>query len=102
MTLVKGARIIVAETRDAAVSSARTEYETLQRVSPNFAPPSFDDFLEREIVGAPDTCLEKLDALEALGVNYVRLSYNDSALQEQVARLIIPRLGEVGAAPSIG
>ncbi len=102
MTLVKGGRVIVAESQDDAVRDARTEYETLQRVSPAFAPPSFEDFLDREIVGTPDVCLEKLDALEALGVNYLRMSFNGPALQEQVARLIIPRLHEVGSAPSVG
>jgi alkanesulfonate monooxygenase SsuD/methylene tetrahydromethanopterin reductase-like flavin-dependent oxidoreductase (luciferase family) len=102
MTLVKGGRIVVAETHDEAIRDAQTEYETLKRVSPMFAPPSFEEFLEREIAGTPDECLAKLDELEALGVNYLRMSFNSDVLQQRVARLIIPRLGEVGRAPSAG
>jgi FMNH2-dependent dimethyl sulfone monooxygenase len=102
MTLVKGGRVIVADTQDEAVRDAQTEYETLQRISPAFAPPSFEEFLDREIVGTPDVCLEKLDALEAMGVNYVRMSFNSDVLQDRIARLIIPRLGEIGTAPAVG
>jgi alkanesulfonate monooxygenase SsuD/methylene tetrahydromethanopterin reductase-like flavin-dependent oxidoreductase (luciferase family) len=92
MTLVKGARIIVAETRDAAIERARREYESLQAGSPQLAPPTLDDFLEREIVGAPDDCLDRVAEIESWGVNYLRVNFPDQESQDAVARLLLPRL----------
>jgi dimethylsulfone monooxygenase len=95
MTLVKGGRIVVSETRDGAITEASKEYERLQSTAPQFAPPTLDEFLEREIVGTPDECLARLQALEDLGVNYLRLNFTSDASQDRVAALILPRLGEV-------
>jgi alkanesulfonate monooxygenase SsuD/methylene tetrahydromethanopterin reductase-like flavin-dependent oxidoreductase (luciferase family) len=100
MTLVKGGRIIVAEDRDAAIETARADYEVLQRTSPQIAPPSFEAFLDRELIGTPDECLEKLAVLEAIGVNYVRVNFPSAEMQERVGRLILPRLTEVSAQPA--
>jgi alkanesulfonate monooxygenase SsuD/methylene tetrahydromethanopterin reductase-like flavin-dependent oxidoreductase (luciferase family) len=52
------------------------------------------------VIGTPDECLEKLAALEAIGVNYVRTNFNSAEMQDRVARLIIPRLAEVAATPA--
>ncbi|HEX5140647.1 MAG TPA: LLM class flavin-dependent oxidoreductase [Dehalococcoidia bacterium] len=100
MTLIKGGRIIVADTRDEALRLAEVEYDTLKKTAPQIAPPTFDDFVDREIIGTTDDCLEKLAGLEAIGVNYVRCNFNSSVLQDRVARDILPRLGEVTAAPA--
>ena len=100
MTLVKGGRIVVAEARDDAIETARGDYEVLQRTLPQIAPPNFEAFLEREIIGTPDQCIEKLADLEAMGVNYVRVNFNNEEMQARVARLILPRLAEVAAAPA--
>jgi FMNH2-dependent dimethyl sulfone monooxygenase len=100
MSLVKGSRIIVADSRDEAIESARGEYENLKRTSPQIAPPSFDAFLDRELIGTPDECLGKLAALEGIGVNYLRVNFSSQELQERVARLILPRLAEVATAPA--
>ena len=100
MTLVKGGRIVVAATRGEAIETARGDYEGLQRTLPQIAPPSFEAFLDRELIGAPDDCLEKLAAFEAMGVNYLRVNFASAEMQERVARLILPRLAEVAAAPA--
>jgi alkanesulfonate monooxygenase SsuD/methylene tetrahydromethanopterin reductase-like flavin-dependent oxidoreductase (luciferase family) len=100
MTLIKGGRIVVAATRDEAIETARGEYEALQRVSPQIAPSSFEAFLDREVIGTPDECLEKLATLEAIGVNYVRVNFNSAEMQQQVAQLVLPRLAEVAATPA--
>lgn len=99
MTLVKGARAVVAATRDAAIEAARAEYEVFQRASPQIAPPTFEAFLERELIGTPDECLEKLEAQEGLGVNYVRINFPSAEMQARVAETILPRLHEVSATP---
>jgi alkanesulfonate monooxygenase SsuD/methylene tetrahydromethanopterin reductase-like flavin-dependent oxidoreductase (luciferase family) len=100
MTLVKGGRIVVAAGRDDAIATARGDYEALQRTAPQIAPPSFEAFLDRELIGTPDECLEKLAGLEAIGVNYVRVNFPSEEMQERVARLILPRLAEVTAQPA--
>jgi FMNH2-dependent dimethyl sulfone monooxygenase len=102
MTLVKGGRIIVGATHDDAVRDAEREYETLKQTAPQLAPPEFDSFLQREIIGTPEECLEKLAALESIGVNYVRSNYTNQEAQDRVAELIIPRLGGLRATAASG
>jgi dimethylsulfone monooxygenase len=98
MTLVKGARIVVADTRDEAIRTAEGDYEMLKKTAPQIAPPTFEEFVDREIIGTADQCLEKLADLETLGINYVRCNFNTQQAQDRVAREIIPRLDEVRAA----
>ena len=100
MTLVKGGRIVVAGTRDEAIETARGEYELLQRTSPQIAPPSFEAFVERELIGTPDDCIEKLAGFEAMGVNYLRVNFSSAEMQKRVARLLLPRLAEAAVAPA--
>jgi FMNH2-dependent dimethyl sulfone monooxygenase len=100
MTLVKGGRIVVADTRDEAIETARAEYEAFQRTSPQIAPSTFEAFLEREVIGTPDECLERLAAFEAMGVNYLRFNFASAEMQDRVASLILPRLDEVSALPA--
>jgi alkanesulfonate monooxygenase SsuD/methylene tetrahydromethanopterin reductase-like flavin-dependent oxidoreductase (luciferase family) len=102
MTLVKGARIIVRGTRDEAVAAATAEYEALRVASPQLAGQSFDDFLEREVIGPPDACLERLAAIEATGVNYLRVNFPSEEAQDAVARLLLPRLSEVAVPAPAG
>ncbi|HLF78754.1 MAG TPA: LLM class flavin-dependent oxidoreductase [Dehalococcoidia bacterium] len=94
MTLVKGARIVVRETHDAAIEGAQREYEAMKQTAPQLAPQSFGDFLAREVVGAPDECLERIAEMETWGVNYLRVNFQSEAAQDAVARLILPRLVE--------
>jgi alkanesulfonate monooxygenase SsuD/methylene tetrahydromethanopterin reductase-like flavin-dependent oxidoreductase (luciferase family) len=97
MDLVKGGRLVVADTRDAAIETARSDYEVFHGTSPQIAPPTFEAFLDREIIGTPDDCLEKLASLEATGVNYLRLNFPTVEMQERVAHLVLPRLPEIAA-----
>ncbi len=100
MDLVKGGRMVVAETRDEAIKIAQGDYEVFARATPQIAPPTFEAFLDRELIGTPDECLEKLATFEAMGVNYVRLNFPSAEMQERVARLVLPRLAEVAVAPA--
>jgi alkanesulfonate monooxygenase SsuD/methylene tetrahydromethanopterin reductase-like flavin-dependent oxidoreductase (luciferase family) len=94
MAIVKGARIIVAETREDALSQAEREYELLKTTAPQQAPPSFTDFAAREVVGTPRECLERIAEFESWGVNYLRVNFPSEEAQDAVARLILPRLEE--------
>jgi dimethylsulfone monooxygenase len=100
MTLVKGGRLVVAETLDEAIETARGEYETMQRTAPQLAPASFEAFLDREFIGTPDDCLEKLALFEGIGVNYLRVNFSNAEMQTRVSRLVLPRLAEVAATPA--
>ena len=94
MTIVKGARIVVRESRDEALKVAEAEYESAKAATPQFVPPSFDEFLQREIVGTADECLDRIAEIEAWGVNYLRVNFPNADSQDAVAQLLLPRLDE--------
>jgi FMNH2-dependent dimethyl sulfone monooxygenase len=92
MTIVKGARIVVRESRDEALRVAESEYESTKAVQPRFVPPTFDEFLEREIVGTPDDCLVRIGEIATWGVNYLRVNFPSAESQDAAAELLLPRL----------
>src|SRR4051794_3955048 len=80
MTVVRQVRIFVAETKEQAMADAR------QSLGENAGAQS------HEIIGTPDEVMERVAEQEKVGVNYLRVTFDDLAQQERVARLIIPRL----------
>ena len=101
MTLIKGGRVMVGATREEAMADAEAEYEVV-RTSVSTQPiPSFEEFVSREIIGTPDECLEKIAAIEATGINYLRLNFRDLEAQERFARLILPRASEIEERASV-
>jgi FMNH2-dependent dimethyl sulfone monooxygenase len=86
MTVVLQSQIFVAETREAAVADAKYTLGDLYG--------SMDGFINREIVGTPEECLERIAEIGRIGVNYLRVTFRDLSQQERVARLILPRLTE--------
>jgi alkanesulfonate monooxygenase SsuD/methylene tetrahydromethanopterin reductase-like flavin-dependent oxidoreductase (luciferase family) len=95
MVLTKGGRVIVNEDRAVALADAQREYEIVRSNPGANIPASFEEFLAREIVGTPDECLDRLAGIESWGINYLRATFSDAAAQDRVARLLLPRLGEV-------
>jgi alkanesulfonate monooxygenase SsuD/methylene tetrahydromethanopterin reductase-like flavin-dependent oxidoreductase (luciferase family) len=91
MTIVRMIRMFVAEDGDTAVAEAKASFEE-NPVGKGGVAGSLDEFVEREIVGTPDDCLRRVAELEAEGVNYLRLAFDNLAQQERVARLVLPRL----------
>jgi alkanesulfonate monooxygenase SsuD/methylene tetrahydromethanopterin reductase-like flavin-dependent oxidoreductase (luciferase family) len=94
MDVVKGGRIVVRRTRDEALSVAQAEYEAAKAVTPQFVPPTFEEFLGREVVGTPDECLLRLSEVESWGVTYLRLNIPSAESQDAIAELLLPRLEE--------
>jgi len=94
MDVVKGGRIVVRRTRDEALKVAQAEYEAAKAATPQFVPPTFEEFLGREIVGAPDECLERIAEVASWGVNYLRLNIPSAQSQDSIAELLLPRLEE--------
>jgi alkanesulfonate monooxygenase SsuD/methylene tetrahydromethanopterin reductase-like flavin-dependent oxidoreductase (luciferase family) len=94
MTIVKGGRIVVRETREEALHVAESEYEAAKAATPQYVAPTFEAFLEREVVGTPDECLARIAEFESWGVNYLRVNLPSVESQDAVGRLVLPRLEE--------
>ena len=94
MDVVKGGRIVVRRTRDEALKVAQADYEAAKVATPQFVPPTFEEFLGREIVGAPDECLERIAEVASWGVNYLRLNIPSAESQDAIAELLLPHLEE--------
>jgi alkanesulfonate monooxygenase SsuD/methylene tetrahydromethanopterin reductase-like flavin-dependent oxidoreductase (luciferase family) len=90
MTLVRNSRIVVGATRDEALATVGRMIE--QHAEAQAMPASVEEFLQRFIAGNADECLQQLDAVEATGINYLRLAFEDAEQQARVAREILPRL----------
>lgn len=97
MTIVKGARIVVGDTRDEAVTLAKREFEVGSTAGAPGWPATMDEFLARDIIGTADEALERIAEFESWGVNYLRLNFQTEAAQEKAARLVLPRLGSAPA-----
>jgi alkanesulfonate monooxygenase SsuD/methylene tetrahydromethanopterin reductase-like flavin-dependent oxidoreductase (luciferase family) len=95
MAMVKGGRIIVGKTHDEAMADAQRDYAAWQATLAANVPPSFEAYLDAQVVGTPDECLAKLAEYESWGINYMRLTFTDEASQERVARLLMPRLADL-------
>lgn len=87
MTLVRNARIIVGETHDEALQTVSALFERSRGVPGT--PATLEEFAARFIAGTRDECRQQLDAIEAGGVNYLRLAFDDAEQQERVAQALI-------------
>jgi alkanesulfonate monooxygenase SsuD/methylene tetrahydromethanopterin reductase-like flavin-dependent oxidoreductase (luciferase family) len=101
MTLTRGGRILVAETRQQALEDAEKTYTEMRdnrsgTRSPNFAK-NFEAFVAGAIVGSPEDCLEQLEQFQGYGYNHLRVAFNNPREQHNVARLLLPRLSELDA-----
>lgn len=103
MAIVKTCRIVVGETRADALEAARTAYAIRRKAReaqieqpghPLAAMMPFEEFIQREMVGTTDECLARIGELEAIGINYIRLAYDDPLQLRAVARLILPRFAD--------
>jgi alkanesulfonate monooxygenase SsuD/methylene tetrahydromethanopterin reductase-like flavin-dependent oxidoreductase (luciferase family) len=92
MTIVKSARIVVASSRDEALELARKEWEMGVATKAYGWQQTFEEFVQSGFICTPEECLTSLRELEATGVNYLRLNFQTEAVQDAVARLIVPRL----------
>ena len=88
MSIVKGGRIIVRETRDKAVRAAKAEYEHLLATAPRGLPETFEEFAQRETVGSAEECLERIEEFASWGFTDLRVNFVTTASQDAVARLL--------------
>jgi FMNH2-dependent dimethyl sulfone monooxygenase len=95
MSIVKGGRVFVRETHDDAMRAAKAEYEHLMATAPRGLPDSFEEFAQRETVGSADECLARIEEFASWGVTDLRVNFVTRESQDAVARLLLPRLGEL-------
>ena len=94
MTLTRGGRIFVAETRDEALQDAERAYMSMRARGAN-VPPTVESFVSGAIVGSADDCLAQLAVYQSTGINHMRVTFNSLSDQEKAARLLLPRLSEL-------
>jgi len=95
MTLVRNSRVVVGATRDEAL--ATVERMVKEQAGAQAMPRSVEEFLDRFVAGSADECLAQLSEIEATGINYLRLAFEDAEQQARVAREVLPRLTSRGA-----
>ncbi len=93
MSVVRITRMLVGETRDAVMPEAEQAYEIVRNTATLHAPATFEEFISRELIGTPEDCLERIDELEAAGIDYLLVPFESDDEQERAARLLLPRLG---------
>jgi alkanesulfonate monooxygenase SsuD/methylene tetrahydromethanopterin reductase-like flavin-dependent oxidoreductase (luciferase family) len=91
ITIVRQIRLFTAPDRATALAEARRSFDK-NPVGVGGPAKSFDEFVEREIVGTPDECRARIADLERGGANYLRLTFDTPEQQERTARLVLPGL----------
>ena len=91
MAVVKGARVVVDETRRAAVERAVRALRTTGPGGMGVAA-SVEEFIAREIVGSPDECATRIREIESWGISYMKVNFDTPELQQRAAELLLPRL----------
>ena len=92
MSVIRLTRIIVGETRDEFMPEAEEAYEIVSNTATLQPAPSFDDFLASEVIGTPDECLARIAEFEAVGIDYLLVSFESDDQQARAGRLLLPRL----------
>jgi alkanesulfonate monooxygenase SsuD/methylene tetrahydromethanopterin reductase-like flavin-dependent oxidoreductase (luciferase family) len=98
-TVVRLTRLLVGETADAVLPEAEAAYEIVRNTATLQPPPSFEDFLASEVIGAPEDCLRRIEEMEQAGIDYHLVTFESADQQERAARLLLPLL-EREAVPS--
>jgi alkanesulfonate monooxygenase SsuD/methylene tetrahydromethanopterin reductase-like flavin-dependent oxidoreductase (luciferase family) len=93
-TVVRLTRMLVGETLDAVRGEAEEAYEVVRSTATLKAPPTFEDFLAREVIGSPEDCVRRVAELEDAGIGYHLVSFENDDQQERAARLLLPRLAD--------
>jgi FMNH2-dependent dimethyl sulfone monooxygenase len=101
-TVVRLTRLIVAETSEAARPDAEQAYEIVRSTATLQPPPTFEEFLAREVIGSAEECLQRLDELEEAGIGYHLVTFESADQQERCARLVLPHLARQAVPTAAG
>ena len=101
MTVACVTGLVVAETREAAVADAKIYYDRLGNSTSPRAKlrGTFEEFVEREIVGSPEDCAQRIRELASFGVNHLIIVFEDAKQQNNIASLLLPLVGQAAKEP---
>jgi alkanesulfonate monooxygenase SsuD/methylene tetrahydromethanopterin reductase-like flavin-dependent oxidoreductase (luciferase family) len=92
MTVVRITWMIVGETREDVMPEAEEAYEKVRTTATLTVPPTFEEFLAREVIGTASECRARIEQLERSGIDYHLVTFASDDQQERVARLLLPLL----------
>jgi FMNH2-dependent dimethyl sulfone monooxygenase len=92
MSVVRLTRLIVGETEADFLPEAEEAYELVSNTETLQPPPSFDEFVAREVIGTPEECLQRIDEMEQAGIDHHLVTFESADQQERCARLLLPLL----------
>jgi len=90
LTVVGGANVFSAETRDGAERAARQAFEAGQVAF----VPSLDALMQNGIIGTREQIADRFDELATWGINYLRLTFSDAAQQTFFAEHVLPLVSQ--------
>jgi len=93
-SIVRLTRLIVSDDESVVRAEAEEAYELVRNTATLQPPPSFDEFESGEIIGSPDECLARLEAMEEAGIDHHLVTFESAGQQERAARLLLPRLAD--------
>jgi len=102
MAVVRLTRLLVAETFDAVLPEAEEAYEIVRNTATLQPPPTFEEFLAGEVIGAPEECLERLAEMEEAGITHHLVTFEDADQQDRAARLVLPHLSRAAVQAGAG
>jgi len=102
MAVVRLTRLLVAETFDAVLPEAEEAYEIVRNTATLQPPPTFEEFLAGEVIGAPEDCLQRLADMEEAGIDHHLVTFETADQQERAARLVLPHLSRAAVQAGAG
>ena len=81
---------------------AQEAYEIVRNTATLQPPPTFEEFLASEVIGAPEDCLQRLAEMEEAGIDHHLITFESADQQERAARLVLPHLSRAAVRASAG
>ena len=92
MSVVRVTRMLVGETWEAVKPEAEQAYEIVQNTATIDAPATFEEFVSREVIGAPEECARRVEEFQRVGIDNLLVTFESADEQERAARLLLPLL----------
>ena len=102
MSVARLTRLLVGESADVFMPEAEAAYEIVRNTATLQPPPTFDEFLASEIIGTPEECLQRLEAMEQAGIDHHLVTFESADQQERAARLLLPHLSRQAVSARAG
>jgi len=91
-SVVRLTRLIVSERESEVRAEAEAAYEIVRTTATLEPPPTFDEFVDGEVIGSPEECLRRIEEMEEAGIDHHLVTFESADQQDRAARLLLPRL----------